>query len=173
MEAFNTVVRFFQAGGLFMYPIVVVFAIGLAIAIERYIYLSVARTSNRRMWDTLMPMISSGKYQQALGVTTKSRAAIAKILSYGLGRAKSARRRADVETVMEEGLMEIVPRLEKRTHYLATFANIATLRALAVRRRPTGASPMEICGKSSACTISPPLSSCATRTTSITCTISS
>ena len=31
---------------------------------------------------------------------------------------------------MEESLMEITPRLEKRTHYLATFANIATLLGL-------------------------------------------
>ena len=32
--------------------------------------------------------------------------------------------------VMEEGLLEVVPRLEKRTHYLATLANIATLLGL-------------------------------------------
>jgi biopolymer transport protein ExbB/TolQ len=31
---------------------------------------------------------------------------------------------------MEESLMEVMPRLEKRTHYLATFANIATLLGL-------------------------------------------
>jgi biopolymer transport protein ExbB/TolQ len=31
---------------------------------------------------------------------------------------------------MEEGLMEIVPRLEARTPYIATFANIATLLGL-------------------------------------------
>ena len=31
---------------------------------------------------------------------------------------------------MEESLMEVLPRLEKRTHYLATFANIATLLGL-------------------------------------------
>jgi biopolymer transport protein ExbB len=31
---------------------------------------------------------------------------------------------------MEEGMMEIVPRLEKRTHYLATFANVVTLLGL-------------------------------------------
>jgi biopolymer transport protein ExbB/TolQ len=31
---------------------------------------------------------------------------------------------------MEESLMEVVPRLEKRTHYLATFANLATLLGL-------------------------------------------
>jgi len=40
---------------------------------------------------------------------------------------KSARRREDLDAAMEEGMMEIVPRLEKRTHYIATFANVITL----------------------------------------------
>jgi biopolymer transport protein ExbB/TolQ len=31
---------------------------------------------------------------------------------------------------MEESLMEVMPRLESRTHYLATFANMATLLGL-------------------------------------------
>jgi biopolymer transport protein ExbB len=51
-------------------------------------------------------------------------------MSYGLNRVRSARRREDVEQAMEESLMEVMPRLEKRTHYLATFANIATLLGL-------------------------------------------
>ena len=41
MEAYSTIVQFFQEGGIFMIPIVAVFALGIAIAIERYIYLSV------------------------------------------------------------------------------------------------------------------------------------
>jgi biopolymer transport protein ExbB/TolQ len=45
----------------------------------------------------------------------------------GLRRVKSARRREDLDAAMEEGMMEIVPRLEKRTHYIATFANVITL----------------------------------------------
>jgi len=40
------------------------------------------------------------------------------------------KRHDDVELAMEEGLMEVLPRLEKRTPYLATFANIATLLGL-------------------------------------------
>jgi biopolymer transport protein ExbB len=36
-------------------------------------------------------------------------------------------RREDIDNAMEEGMMEIVPRLEKRTHYIATFANTITL----------------------------------------------
>ena len=45
-------------------------------------------------------------------------------------RAKTARRHDDIELAMEEGLMEVIPRLETRTPYIATFANIATLLGL-------------------------------------------
>ncbi|MEM8844994.1 MAG: MotA/TolQ/ExbB proton channel family protein, partial [Pseudomonadota bacterium] len=52
------------------------------------------------------------------------------IMGYGISSAQASRRRDDIETAMEEGLMEVVPKLEKRTHYLATFANVATLLGL-------------------------------------------
>jgi biopolymer transport protein ExbB len=82
------------------------------------------------MWDQLMPALQSGKYPQAMSITAKSDVAICKILNYGLMRVKSARRREDIEMAMEEGLMEVVPRLERRTHYLSSFANVATLLGL-------------------------------------------
>ena len=130
MDAYSTIVSFFQEGGWFMYPIVLIFALGVAIAIERYMYLSYSQANNRRVWKQLMPLINQRNYKQAIAVTSKSRAAIGKILSYGLSRIKSSPRRDDIEKAMEESLMEVVPRLEKRTHYLATFANIATLLGL-------------------------------------------
>jgi biopolymer transport protein ExbB len=130
MDTYTTIVKFFQEGGFFMYPIALVMAIGLAVAIERYIYLSRATSTNRKMWDQLMPALQSGKYPQAMSVTAKSDVAICKILNYGLMRVKSARRREDIEMAMEEGLMEVVPRLERRTHYLSSFANVATLLGL-------------------------------------------
>ncbi|MCO6413138.1 MAG: MotA/TolQ/ExbB proton channel family protein [Thiogranum sp.] len=130
MDIYSALVTFFQAGGLFMYPIVAVLALGVAIAIERYIYLTAARATNQRIWKQVMPLLMDGNYGQAVAVTEKSRAALGRILRYGLDRASGATRRDDVEVAMEEGLMETVPRLEKRTHYLATFANIATLLGL-------------------------------------------
>ncbi|MEM6639808.1 MAG: MotA/TolQ/ExbB proton channel family protein [Pseudomonadota bacterium] len=130
METFNTIVRFFQQGGLFMYPIVVVLAIGVTIAVERWVFLSVTSTRNKQLWKKLVPMIQHGRFQEAAAVTSKSKTAIASILSYGLARIETARRRDDIEQAMEESLMEVLPRLEKRTHYLATFANIATLLGL-------------------------------------------
>jgi biopolymer transport protein ExbB/TolQ len=130
MELYNSVVGFFQSGGLFMYPIMVVLALGLAIAIERYIYLSLAKTTNQRLWNKLMPLLKQGEYRQVAADIAKSRSAISHIFTYGLSRARTSRRRDDVEIAMEEGLMETVPNLEKRTPYLATFANIATLLGL-------------------------------------------
>jgi biopolymer transport protein ExbB len=130
MELYNSVVGFFQSGGLFMYPIMVVLALGLAIAIERYVYLSLAKNRNQRLWNKLMPLLKEGKYRQVAADIASSRTAISHIFSYGLSRARTSRRRDDVEIAMEEGLMETVPNLEKRTPYLATFANIATLLGL-------------------------------------------
>ena len=130
METYTTIVKFFQEGGFFMYPIALVMAVGLAVAIERYVYLSRASSTNRKMWDQLMPALQSGKYPQAMSITARSDVAICKILNYGLMRIKSARKREDIEMAMEEGLMEVVPRLERRTHYLSSFANVATLLGL-------------------------------------------
>ena len=130
MEFYNAVVGFFQSGGLFMYPIMVVLALGLAISIERYVYLSLAKTTNQRLWNKLMPLLKEGQYRQVAADIAKSRSAISHIINYGLSRARTSRRRDDVEIAMEEGLMETVPNLEKRTPYLATFANIATLLGL-------------------------------------------
>jgi biopolymer transport protein ExbB/TolQ len=113
-----------------MYPILIVFALGLAIAIERWTYLTVSGASNRALWKKIVPFLKAGNFQEAASVTGKSKAAIGSILTYGLYRVKSARRRDDVEKAMEESLMEVLPRLEKRTHYLATLANIATLLGL-------------------------------------------
>ena len=130
MDIYSSLVNFFQAGGLFMYPIVVVLALGVAIAVERYVYLTAARATNQRIWKQVMPLLMDGKYGQAAALTEKSKTALSRILRYGLDRAGANVRRDDVEVAMEEGLMETVPRLEKRTHYLATFANIATLLGL-------------------------------------------
>ena len=51
-------------------------------------------------------------------------------MRYGLSRMSTARNRDDIEKAMEESLIEVIPRLEKRTHYLAQLANIGMLMGL-------------------------------------------
>jgi biopolymer transport protein ExbB/TolQ len=130
MSFYSAIVQFFQQGGAFMYPILFVFGLGMAIAVERYVYLTMTGASNRSVWKKIIPFLKAGNFQQAADLTSKSKSAIGKIMTYGLYRVPSARRRDDIEKAMEESLMEVLPRLEKRTHYLATFANIATLLGL-------------------------------------------
>jgi biopolymer transport protein ExbB/TolQ len=127
MNAFEFAVKFFQDSGLAIYPSILIMAIGLAIAIERFVFLNRARQQNRKLWDEVQPLIANGRFKEVHGMTAKSDAAIGKIVTNGLERMQSPGRREDIDAAMEEGMMEIVPRLEKRTHYIATFANVITL----------------------------------------------
>ena len=127
---FSTIIRFMQEGGAFMYPIALVLLLGLAIAIERWLYLTRMRISNQSLWKQLEPLLASGNFRQAAQLSSQSSSSIGQILNYGLARIQGARRRDDIEKAMDESLLGIVPRLERRTHYLASFANVATLLGL-------------------------------------------
>jgi biopolymer transport protein ExbB len=127
MNFISTAIKFFQDCGLFIYPSILIMAMGVTIAIERFIFLSKARNQNRKIWAQVLPMLQKGKFKDVQDVTANSDAAVGKIVNYGLSRMQSPGRREDFDAAMEEGMMEIVPRLEKRTHYIATFANVITL----------------------------------------------
>jgi len=71
--------------------------------------------------DRVEPALTSGDFDKARELTSKGDTAIARLLAWAWP-AGAVRRREDVEVAMEESMMEIVPQLEKRTHYLATFA---------------------------------------------------
>jgi len=127
MGFFYTIIRFFQMGGFFMLPILAVLAAGLAIAFERWSYLNRARNANKKFWDELQPVLDKGEFDKARELANKDKSSMAQILVMGLARQGAVRRREDIEISMEEGMMEIIPELEKRTPYLALLSNIATL----------------------------------------------
>ena len=130
MDTFNAIVHFFQTGGAFMWPILLVLAIGMAIGLERYIVISKSQISMRRTWGRLLPLLESHDYNGAVAMMGRSKSQLSTVLTYGFNRLSTAQRRDDVEAAMEEGMMEVMPSLEARTHYLATYANIATLLGL-------------------------------------------
>jgi biopolymer transport protein ExbB len=127
---FYSFIAFFQKGGLFMYPILLVFAMGIAIAFERWIQLSRVRMANNKMWDEVHPVLTKGEFEKARTITGKNKSGMAQMLSMGLARQGAVRRREDIEIAMEESMMEIIPQLEKRTPYVALLSNIATLLGL-------------------------------------------
>ena len=129
MEVYS-MVSFFQKGGLFMYPILLVFLAGMAITTERWLQLKRTRSVNRNMWNVLHPVMAKGEFDKARAIIAKDKSVISQMLGTGLARLGKARRREDIEIAMEESMMEIIPQLEKRTPYVALLSNIATLLGL-------------------------------------------
>ena len=125
-----TMIAFFQKGGLFMYPILIVFLTGMAITMERWFHLNRIRGENQKMWDLLQPALAKGEFDKAREMAKKDKSTISQMLGMGLARQGAVRRREDIEIAMEESMMEIIPQLEKRTPYVALFSNIATLLGL-------------------------------------------
>ncbi len=126
----STMVAFFQKGGLFMYPILLVFVAGMAIAFERWFQLIRIRNVNRKTWNKLYPLLVKGEFDKARKMVNQEKSTISQMLGMGLARQGRVRRREDVEIAMEESMMEIIPQLEKRTPYVALLSNIATLLGL-------------------------------------------
>ncbi len=133
MDMYATVVGFFQEGGPFMYPIAIVLSIGIAVAFERYFYLVKEMRVNRQAYSKLLPLLRQRRLKEIVEFTKNSKSAVARIAADGVNKQQHtdvARRRSDIEAAMEEGLLEALPQIERRTPYLATFANIATLLGL-------------------------------------------
>jgi biopolymer transport protein ExbB len=130
MDAFYSIVGFFASGGMFMYPILLVFAVGVAIAVERYVTLTQVTNKNQVVWEKVQPLLASGEFDEARKMTSEDGSTISQVLNMGLSLQGAVRRREDIEIAMEESMMEIVPRLEKRTPYVALASSIATLLGL-------------------------------------------
>lgn len=130
MDFFSVLVTFFQNGGLFMYPIAVVMALALAITVERFLFLRRTEKENRALWNEVQPLLSRGELESAERVVKDSDTAIGRILSNGIAQSLFENKRSEVEVATEEGLMEVLPAIEKRTHYLATFSNMSVLLGL-------------------------------------------
>jgi biopolymer transport protein ExbB len=130
MDFFYSIIGFFLSGGVFMYPILVVFAVGVAIAVERYVTLTLVTNKNQAVWDKVQPLLAEGEFEAAREMTNTDESTISQVLNMGLSLQGAVRRREDIEIAMEESMMEIVPRLEKRTPYVALASSIATLLGL-------------------------------------------
>jgi biopolymer transport protein ExbB/TolQ len=130
MDIVNALLGYFQTGGPFMIPIAIVFAVGLIISLERWLYLSKAKLDNRRAFKKIQPMLAEKQYQQLYDFVRSSSAHVSRLILSGMASLGGTNQKEDILYAMQEASMECVPRLEKRTNYLSTLANVATLLGL-------------------------------------------
>lgn len=130
MELLARALAFFHEGGAFMYPIALVLILTLAIALERFFYLKLSLFNNRKLWRQLEPLLNESDISAAETILTDSKASMANVLLPALRQARQGSRRGELQVVADDYLMEVIPTIERRTAYLATFSNIATLLGL-------------------------------------------
>lgn len=130
VDIYSTIARFFQDGGFFIYPIAFVLAVGLAISLERWVYLTRERYRNLKAFGDFLPLLRTTDLEKMQLYTREVSVPITRIIGCGLDMMKVSKQRADIENSMSEGMLETMPRIEARTGYLAVLANIATLLGL-------------------------------------------
>lgn len=130
METLNVVINFFQSGGVFMYPILLIMALGTAIVVERLVYLYRISVNGRAVWLKVRGAVSEGRFKDALKVCEGSHSPLCLILQAGIEKLQQGGSSEELRGAMEEAILERLPHVEQRNHYLPTLANVATLLGL-------------------------------------------
>ncbi len=101
----DTVIRFFPGGWSLHVPDCHCACTGgLAITLERFLYLGAVRRRNRVAFERgILPALQKRDYQRAMKAASSSDSAIASVLGAGIARLINNCRREDVEYAMEEG----------------------------------------------------------------------
>jgi biopolymer transport protein ExbB/TolQ len=125
MSALKALADHFREGDWPMWPILVILIVVWAIIIERIVYLKKAGIDKEKLLALLKSQIMAGNIQGAIKVCSGNPTPITRIIQAGL--TKFNRPDAEVQAAMDEAALREIPRLEKRTGYLAMLGNVATL----------------------------------------------
>lgn len=119
----------FKEGGLMMWPILFVSFFVYGIAIERIIYLYFRASTNKENFvKNVQKIVFKGNLARVLDFTSTQSSPLSRIVHAGLLKVKGAH--DDVQVAMDEAALQELPRIERRTAYLAMFGNVAMLLGL-------------------------------------------
>jgi biopolymer transport protein ExbB/TolQ len=122
----NQIAGFIQSGGVFMGVILVVWGVGIAIAIERYRKLAKGfDVDGPSFMNEIQRYVLSNDIQGAIRVCSGTAAALPKVLKNGLKRANQGTEQ--IQNALDATALEVVPKVEMRLNYLQLIANILTL----------------------------------------------
>ena len=118
----------FQEGGWGMWPIAGLLVLTVWIAADRWMTISKSKVDVDKLMSLLKSQIVSGNIQGAISTCQSSNAPVTRIIAAGLRRAGGSEH--DVQQAMDEEALRELPKIEKRTGYLAMLGNLATLAGL-------------------------------------------
>ena len=111
-------------GGVFAYLLIGLGVFALAVAIERFYVLNFRYSVNgKAFWKEIRNRIEAHQVEDAIKLCDN--APLPLIVKSGLVEAAKSSPR--VKEAMDETSLEVIPRIEKRTHYLSMAANVAVL----------------------------------------------
>jgi biopolymer transport protein ExbB len=124
-NTFNSIAAFIQSGGVFMWVILIVWAIGIAICLERFSKLKKFDIDGPSFMNEIQRHILSNDIQGAIRVCSGSIAMLPKVLKSGLKRSEH---QADqLQNAIDATALEVIPKVERRMGYLQMIANVSTL----------------------------------------------
>jgi biopolymer transport protein ExbB len=126
----SSIAEFFEAGGPFIYVNCITLCWGIAIIIERIIFIFFKYNVNAEAFMAqVQKLVMANDIERGIKLCNAApAAALPKVVKAGLTRAN--RGEAEIRNAVEEAILEIVPVLQKRTGNLAQIANLATLLGL-------------------------------------------
>lgn len=127
----DNVVRFFKEGGTWTYPLIVISAFALAVIIERLFYYYIhCRINAKALLTQITRLVRNGDVEKARQLCAKSRTPLSSILESALWHFQQQEPDHEIQNAVDEIALRELPRIQRRTHYLSLFANIATLLGL-------------------------------------------
>lgn len=117
-------------GGIWMWLIVAVSVVVLALLVERFYFIFIKFNTNaRQFFDTVQRNIVSGNIDGAIQVCNSARsAAVAQVVKAGLARANKSE--IEIQNGLEEASLEVAPEVTRFMPAIAALANVATLLGL-------------------------------------------
>lgn len=130
MSLLSEIGGFFRDGGTLMFPIAFLGIVAAGIAVERWVKIQFHYSINSRAFMAkLKKYILSDNIDRAISLcNSRAEALLPRVLKSGLTRAKDGA--LDIQNAIDEATLEALPKLEARSLYLPTLANLATLMGL-------------------------------------------
>ena len=125
------IAQFFIDGGIWMFPIGLLSILVLAVIVDRIYYLFfVYREDSKTLMQKVQDFVAADDYEPAIELCDKTpNGPLAQVVRRILQSANGTSIN-EIEIAVEESTMEVMPKVQQRSHTLAGFASLATLLGL-------------------------------------------